>query len=253
MMRHLIVLALVAVPVLAEAQAPAPAGAGASIPFRGFISVDGLFQATSNDFDTAVTFRANAEDGQYTTDYTVKSGPAFDVSGGAIVWRQLGVGVGVSRFSRDTPAQLSADVPHPFFFNRPREVSGEVGGLKREELAFHVQARGVFPLRPGLQLAVFGGPSYFKVKQGVVTDFAYDETYPYDVATFRSATSEEVDESVVGFHAGADVSYFFAQNVGVGGIVRYAGASVDITMPDGDRVDVAVGGLQAGAGLRLRF
>ena len=251
-MRHVIVLIVLAglgVPALARAQS----GAGAVVPFRGFVSVDGLFQATSNDFDTAVTFRANAEDGEFTTDYTLRNGPAFDVSGGAMVWRQLGVGVGVSRFSRDTPARLTAEVPHPFFFNRPREVSGGVGGLKREELAFHVQARGVFPLSPRLQLAVFGGPSFFKVKQGVVTAFDYDETYPYDTATFRSATTDEVDESVIGFHAGADVSYFFTQNVGVGGILRYAGASVDITAPDGDTVDVSVGGLQVGAGLRLRF
>jgi len=251
-MRHvivLIVLAGLAVPAVAQAQAVP----GAAVPFKGFVSVDGLFQATSNDFDTAVTFPVNAENGEFTADYTVKNGPAFDVSGGAMVWRQLGVGVGVSRFSRDTPARLTAEIPHPFFFNRPREVSGDVGGLKREELAFHVQARGVFPLSPRLQLAVFGGPSFFKVKQGIITDFDYDETYPYDTATFRSATTEEVDESVVGFHAGADVSYFFTQNAGVGGIVRYAGASIDVTAPDGDTVDVSVGGLQVGAGLRLRF
>lgn len=249
MMRTLIVLAFVASPLLAEAQTTT----GTALPFRGFVSVDGLFQATSNDFDTSVTFRANAEDGEFTTDYTVKNGPAFDVSGGVMVWRQLGVGVGVSRFTRDTPAQLTAEVPHPFFFNRPREVSGEVGGLRREEMAIHVQARGVFPLNPKVQLSVFGGPSFFKVKQGVVTSFSYDEDYPYDVATFRSATTQEVDESVVGFTAGADVSYLFAERIGVGGTLRYSGATVEVTTPDGDSVDASVGGLQVGAGLRLRF
>jgi hypothetical protein len=32
---------------------------------------------TANDFDTASTFRANLEDGSFTTEYEVKGGPAF--------------------------------------------------------------------------------------------------------------------------------------------------------------------------------
>src|SRR4030095_12066170 len=106
-------------------------------------------------------------------------------------WKRLGIGVGISQFSVATPASLAGTVPHPFFFCRLRPVSGEASGLKREERAIHVQVRGVLPVGARLQVMVFGGPSFFQVKQGVVTDFTYTDSYPYDDATFRSATTTD--------------------------------------------------------------
>ena len=138
-----------------------------------FITLNGGYQLTSNDFSDGSVTHENGEDGRVDTTYAIKSGPTFDVGGGAVVWRRLGVGAAVSRFSVSTPASLTATTPHPFFFNRPRTVSGEAASLKREELAFHLQAVGVFPVGTRLQVLVFGGPSFFRMKQGVVTDFTY--------------------------------------------------------------------------------
>src|SRR5262245_14795538 len=87
-----LIATLAAVPAV-FAQAGALAG-------RGFILVNGGYQVGSHDFEQVSTLRANAEDGSFTTDYEVKSGPSFDVAGGATVWRRLAVGVGVTRFSR---------------------------------------------------------------------------------------------------------------------------------------------------------
>src|SRR5437867_12813996 len=100
-----------------------------SAPFHGFVVVNGGYQLTTNDFADGATRRQNAEDGRLDTTYAVKAGPAIDVAGGARVWRQLAVGVGVTRFSTSTPATLKGTVPHPFFFNRLRAVSGDVDGL----------------------------------------------------------------------------------------------------------------------------
>ena len=147
---------------------------GQPVP-RGFLAVNGGYQLTANDFSDSATKRENGEDGRFDTTYTVKGGPSFDVAGGAKVWRKLGVGVGVSRFSVSTPPSLTGSVPHPFFFNRPRSIAGEVGGLKREELAVNVQVTGMFPIGARMQAMLFGGPSFFQVKQGVVTDFTYSD------------------------------------------------------------------------------
>src|SRR4029079_15604800 len=86
------------------------------------------------------------------------------------VCRNIGVGVGVTRYSKNTPTAFSASVPHPFFFNRPRDVEGEAAGIKREELAVHVQARATFVPTRRVHAVVFGGPSFFSVKQGIVND-----------------------------------------------------------------------------------
>ena len=54
-----------------------------------------MYQVGSNDFDDSATIRENAENGRFETDYEVKAGPAFNISGGALLWRNLAIGVGV--------------------------------------------------------------------------------------------------------------------------------------------------------------
>lgn len=219
---------------------------------RGFIVVNGGYQMTTNDFDSSSTFRANAEDGSFSTDYEVKGGPTFDIAGGARVWRQLGVAVGVTRFSHSTPSSLTGSVPHPFFFNRGRAVAGDVAGLKREELGVHVQARAILPVGNRVEVMAFGGPSFFTVKQGMVTTITWNETYPYDDATFGSATTVSADGSKVGFNGGVDVGFFFTRQVGVGGTISFSGATVEVE-GTGITQEVKAGGAKFGAGLRLRF
>jgi hypothetical protein len=121
-------------PTPAKPTQPTPARPGQAKPTprqpidRIYVSVNGAFQTGGENFGETVTFRENAEDGRFTNDYEVKSGPALNISVGAGLWRNIGVGVGVTRYSKSTPTELSASVPHPFFFNRPRDVEGEVAG-----------------------------------------------------------------------------------------------------------------------------
>src|SRR6185295_23668 len=109
-----------------------------------YISINGAFQTAGDDFGQTVTFTRYAEQGTFTTDYQVESGPALNVSGGVNLFRYFGVGVGVTRYSKNSPIGFTASVPHPFFFNRARSVTADITDLKREELAVHVQARATF-------------------------------------------------------------------------------------------------------------
>jgi hypothetical protein len=241
-------------PVAAQARPPVRPAPRPVTTDRFFISVDGAYRAASEDFSEDVTFRENAESGRFSTDYDVKSGPAFDVSGGALIWRNVGVGVGVTSFSRSVPTAFSASVPHPFFFNRARQVSGDVSGLKREETTVHLQARVRLTQSRRLQTMAFGGPSFFSVNQDVVNDFTITETYPYDEAAFNSGVTRTVSESKIGFNVGTDVGYFFTRQVGVGGTVQWAGTTMDIPASSGTGTfQIKIGGFSAGGGLRLRF
>jgi len=168
------------------------------------------------------------------------------------------VGVGVTRYSKSTPTQLNGAVPHPFFFDQDRDVSGDVGGLKREEMAIHIRGSYEFPTGNRFQVMAFGGPSFFRVKQGIVTDFTYTDAYPYDTATFATGEVVEARESKLGFNAGVDAAFFFTRQLGVGGIVQFGGATLDFASAGGGTQEVKAGGLQAGGlqaggGLRLRF
>jgi hypothetical protein len=243
----------IALVILSSVSASAQTLTTQPAPFHGFIVVNGGYQLTTNDFADGATRRQYAEDGHIDTNYTVKAGPAFDVAGGARVWKYLGVGVGVSRFSTSTPATLIGTVPHPFFFNQPRSISGSVGGLKREELAVHVQGRAIVDAGQRLAVMVFGGPSFFQVKQSVVTDLTVAESYPYDAATFQSAVTTQSKASKIGVNAGGDVAFFFTRQVGVGVTAQFAGTNVSIVGVGGAKHDVKVGGGTVGGGLRLRF
>lgn len=222
-------------------------------PLRGFVSINGGYQASSTDFRDSITFTEFVEQGSLDSSYTVKSGPQLDIAGGARVWRALGIGVGITRFSKSGQASVAGKIPHPLFFNQARSVEGEAGGLKREELAFHIQAMAIVPAGDRLSLAVFAGPSFFSVKQGIVQKLQYSQQYPYDAVTFSGVDTDTPSESTIGFNAGADVGYFFARHVGIGGVIRFSRASVDFTSIDGETLEVDAGGVQAGAGLRLRF
>ena len=54
-------------------------------------------------------------------------------------------------------------------------------------------------------------------------------------------------------HAGADVAWQFSSSIGVGGMVRYSRASTTVSATNNTSVDVKVGGLQVGGGIRFRF
>lgn len=237
-------LCLVMLATTAAAQTPAA---------KAFVTINGDYQATTNDFTDSRSFAANAEEARVNSGYTVKAGPSFDVSGGGTVWRRLVVGVGVSRFARSTPLHVDGQIPHPFFFNRPRPVSGDVGGLKREELAVHIQLRAIAPVSERLQVMAFGGPSFFRLKQDIVTDIAYAEEYPYDAATFRSATTTSRTGTKLGLNAGGDVAFFFTRHLGVGFTAQVATATVQVPLASDTKADIKVGGFQTGGGLRLRF
>ena len=234
------------------ASAPHAFGQRRPLEDRGFIVVNGGYQFTGQGFDRTTTLRVNVEDGSFTTQYDVQGGPGFDVAGGARVWRRLALGAGFARFSTSTPAVLSGSVPHPFVFNQPRPVSGDVGDLKREELIFDVQARVTAPIGRRMEIAGFGGPSFFQVKQEIVSTFTWTEFYPFDEATFGNATTVDAKGSKVGFHAGVDVAYYVTRNVGVGGTLQFSSATLDVESGDVSQ-EVKAGGARAGVGLRLKF
>ena len=221
--------------------------------FSGFLAAGGGYQLTSNNVHDAKTFIENAEQARLSTDYTVQKGPAFDVNGGGIVASHLALGAGVTRFSRSTPSTLSGSSPHPFFFSQPRAFSGSVDSLMREELAVHVLVGGVFPAGDRVQVMVSGGPSFFQVKQDVVTGYTLNEAYPYDQATFKNAVTTSAKDSKIGFNAGGDVAVFFSRQVGVGLSAKFAQAKVDLPSASGSTTEVKVGGFQTGGGLRVRF
>lgn len=222
-------------------------------PERVHISVNAAFQPTANDFSDRFEFERNLETGSTEVDYRVQGGFVFDVGGGVRLWKQIGAGVAVSQFSRNNTAQTVSQVPHPFFFNQPREVSGEAGDVTRTETGVHVQLMYLIDPKGPLRVVLSGGPSFFTVKQDMVEEVLVTETFPFDTAEFASVRQTEQSGSATGFNVGADVFWMFSRRVGAGGLVRFARTSVDLDAPGNRTVSVDAGGVYAGGGLRIVF
>ena len=227
---------------------------------RVYVDINGGFQATTTDFADNVVFTEFVEQGDFDATYTIDSGVIVDVGGGVRLPLNLGVGVGFSRFDKSNDASVDARIPHPFFFNSDRSIAGSATNLTRTETAVHVQLRWFAPVPSGLSLSFFGGPTFFNVTQDLVTAVGFTQTYPFDVASFASASTGNQSESAVGYNVGADVGYFFSRHVGVGALVRFSRATVDLESQDEATAQIVtglvlldLGGFHAGGGLRLRF
>jgi hypothetical protein len=229
---------------------PGLAQSGPTSTDRVRVSINVGFQPSS-EFETSVTKPSYVENAVFKTSYTVSGGPMFDGGVAVRMAKNFGLGVAVSSFNRKNDAAVSGTIPHPFFYNTTRAISGTAPGLERSEVAAHIQAVYVMSGRK-TDLAIAGGPSWFNVNQDLVTDVAYTESYPYDTAAFASATTSRVTQSKLGFNIGADIGVHLSRNLGVGGLVRFSRASVTLGA-NGVSVTADAGGLQVGGGLRVFF
>jgi hypothetical protein len=230
----------------------APASAAAQPLPRFIIGVNGGYQASTTSFDDRITFDLNRETATVETSYPIEAGPLYDAGVSLRLWKGLAIGGAVSFFDVDVTADVTARVPHPLFFQRDREISGEAGGMTREETGVHLQVQYQLPPLGRLFVVVGAGPSRLDIKQSIATDVNYTEEFPYDVATFVGVDSRRVSGNAIGFNVGADVRWMFTRNIGVGGLVRFTRAKVDLEI-DNRTIQVDAGGTQVGAGLRLAF
>jgi hypothetical protein len=240
----------IAILLLASAS---PALAQGTWPGRVVISVNGGVQSSARTFDDRITRPLYLEEATFDIDYATESELFFD--GGAIVrlWGNLGAGVAVSRYTDDTAATVEGNLPHPFHFNQPRSIEGETPELRRRETATHLQVAWMAAPTERVRFVVSGGPSWIQAEQGVVTEVRYTEAFPFDEATFSSVDRVIEKETAVGFNVGVDVIWAFSRNVGVGGLLRFSRATANIAPAEGRSIELELGGLQAGGGIRILF
>jgi hypothetical protein len=222
---------------------------------RFWIGISGGVQATSNGFGDSFTFASQFQDpepSRASVDYPVKGGPLVDGTFAVRLWKGFAVGVGVSQYSKNGSAAITADVPHPFQFNQFRSIQGSTS-TTRNELGIHVQFAYLVPLGNHLRVIAFAGPSRISVEQTFITDVQYTQTFPFDTAAFSLATTRRSSASAAGFNGGADVIWMFARRFGVGGLIQYSAAKVREDAGDNRTLTVDAGGIQTGAGLRIVF
>ncbi len=213
---------------------------------KGYITVNGGAQVGSQTIDTSSTFPLYDETATIASSQKIKGGSFFDVGGAFRVWgKNLLAGVTYSHTSTDSDVVLTASIPDPVFFDRPRNVTKTQGGAIHTENVVHLDVIWMIPVANKLDVGVFLGPSIFAVKQDTVTTATVTEPGPIVTAPLT-----EVSKTSVGFNLGADLQYMVTKRFGVGGIARYSIGSAEI---EGATEKLTVGGFQIGGGARIRF
>lgn len=220
------------------------------------LMIDAGLQSSGKAITETQTFQQYQEQGSFTMDRTVPRRPFYD--GGVAFWlfRGLSVGGSVSYISDKGTGAVTAQVPHPFFFNQPRTTTGTATGIDRKETAVHIQALWTARAAGGIEFTAFGGPSFFQIQQGLATTLNLtlaNEVYPYDTLAFPGIATETVKKTVNGYNAGVDMTWRLSTHVGLGAIIRYSHGRNDFTPTGLKPVPIEAGGLHAGGGLRVIF
>jgi hypothetical protein len=187
-----------------------------------------------------------------TVDHGVQTAFGFNAGAAVRIIPQFWVGAQYAMAEMKPSASISAIIPHPLLFNAPRTVQGSINNVAHSERNVHVDLMYALPVRV-VDIKVMGGPTFFNLKQDFVSGVMVNETYPFDTATFASATTKRLSEAAVGFNAGVDISHLLTTQVGVGALIRYSRADVQFDDPDIGKQTVKAGGLEVAAGLRVRF
>ena len=143
-------------------------------------------------------------------------------------------------------------MPHPFFFNQPREATFETTQPEGTEVALHIPVVWMPSFGTHLKVLVFGGPSVFRVTQNVVSDLTLSDPYPPVTATITGVSTSRLAGTVAGFHVGGDLGYYVNKTLGIGAGVRYSFANMTFA-GDTAVTDGRAGGLEIAGGLRIRF
>ena len=223
---------------------------------RGFLNVNFGIQVIADDAaDTSSSFKLYDETGTVTSTQAIdKQAPFLDFGGGFRVAGNFGVGFAYSRLNVTGAAEVVAKVPSPIFYDQPRTATASFTGLDHTENAYHFQALWMLPISDTVDVMLSGGPTWFSLTQGVVGSPQITEVGPPYTTVNMSVSQTTLTASKMGFNVGADLTFRFANNFGVGGMARYSSATVTLESTGGDTSsDVKVGGFQVGGGIRIRF
>jgi hypothetical protein len=213
---------------------------------KGYVTFNVGAQVGSQDLETNSSFSLYDETATVASTQKVKSGAFVEFGAAYRVWgNNLLAGVSFTHTSSDSDVALTASIPDPLFFDRPRAVNSTQSGAKHSENVIHLDAIWMIPVANKLDVGIFGGPSIFMVKQDTITSLTVSEPGPT-----VNAPLSEVKKTTAGINFGVDVQYLVYNNVAVAGLARYTWGSADI---DGANDNLKVGGFQIGAGVRYRF
>lgn len=245
----------------AGAQSPEEAQPRTRLMQVGYLNLNAGYQAAEHSLSQRLSLPLYDETAALDVRHVSSADMALDAAVGLRMWRSLAVGLGVTHYRTRNDVEVTGTLPHPLFYDRPREATHHPDGFDRTEIGVHLQAAWTISMADRIDVALSAGPSLFLAELDRVSAIdAREVGRPYDdvQADYGRAS---VRKQVPGVNVGVDLTYHLIRRLepgtlfwtaGVGVFVRWTmgTASLDEFGPD---QTIETGGLQGGAGLRFRF
>lgn len=193
---------------------------------------------------TAFSFSIYEEPATVEVKRSVKGGLLGELTAGGRVIGNLGVSGSIFFRSASSDGAVTASIPDPAFFDRPRAVSTTVTGMTHKEVWSAVQASYFARLDDRMFVVLMAGPTVVSVSHQVANSAAVAESGNFATVTVGTTTLTKL---VFGYTMAVDGRYMVTKNIGFGGFIRYSGATANLN----DAVKLKLGGLQIGAGVRM--
>jgi hypothetical protein len=209
------------------------------------------FLQPSLSISSSYTYTQYWEQASVSEKYAYDKSFGFEIGAQARLMGPLGLHVAFSRASRKGTADVSAQFPHPFYFQQMRQVEGTIEALKQDETAIHIDI-AVFPRMGRLKATAFVGVSLFTSNIDLLAKPTITESYPYDTVVADFA-SEKLKATPMGFNGGVSLDFLFTKSLGIGAQFRYSTAKAKFEQADKGTIEATLGGAQASLGLRAIF
>ena len=174
-------------------------------------------------------------------------GPLADLTFGGLVHTNFGVAFNYWHQSSSADVTLTASIPDPIVFDKPRTVTTDVTGLSHSENWISFLAVYAMSVTDKIDVMLLVGPAMSSVSQEV-SEFTIPSTEGPSGPQIPM-TRSTLSDKAWGYQAGADARYMFNKTVGAGIFMRVTQATAHLN----STTSLSVGGFQLGGGLRLKF
>jgi hypothetical protein len=235
-------------PPVVRLESPRPEPA---IDHRFAFFVNGVAGTTGLELTDARRFDLFREEATLESLYRDPEPRGYEVGALVLMRPRFGVTASAELFDNPRRASFVASLPHPFFYDRAREVTGSFPNVDHVERVFHLGPVLSLSMGHRFSIDLFGGPSLFWSRSELLTDVGYDEVFPFDDVVPTGPVFEVFENQSWGYHAGASASLRIIGIFGVDLVARYSHARVRME-PGGEReLTFDAGGFRLGAGIRL--
>jgi hypothetical protein len=218
---------------------------------RLVLFLNGVTESSDFGLTESRSFPSFRETATVDVNYRKSSRPGYELGAQVHILGPVGIVASAELFDSTPSATYRDRLPHPFFYDRLRELSGEQPHLSWSERALHVDPVLSLDFGPRLSVDVFSGASMFFTETELVDEILYEEVFPYDSVVSKGTTIRRMKARPLGYNLGVSTTLRLVGVLAMDFGLRYSRAGVRLDLAEGREIHFDTGGLRFGAGLRI--